>query len=80
MEATSVLVNVQDPGENFTVVNVGTNGCPFMLPKRHEQDYREEARRILDELSRDFNPMGVAGIMAALLLENLGGYNGKDNP
>ena len=79
MKSSSPLVQIQDLGENYTTVNVGTNGCPFMLSKTHEDSYREEARRVLDDLSVDFNPMGIAGVMAALLIENLGGYNGNQN-
>jgi len=79
---TNSLVKIQDQGENFTVLRVGTLGQPLSLPKSEKQiaQYRKDARRVIDELSKDMNPIGIDRFAAALLYEVLvESYHGKDN-
>lgn len=73
------LLDVVDPDPNSTMLLV--RGIHFNIPKNKVDSYRSEARLILDRLSKDFNPMGIDAIMAALIIEVQGNeYNGMKNP
>jgi hypothetical protein len=79
---TGGLVKVVDVGESQTVVFLGTEGVPLTLPKDEGQvgAYRSDARRMIDELSRDLNPIGLDRFAAAFLYELLvEGYRGTHN-
>jgi len=79
-EAT--LVRILDQGENYAVLNVGTRSLPLSLPKDEKQigEYRKDARRVIDGLSKELNPIGLNRFAAALLYELLvEHYIGKHN-
>ena len=73
------LLDIIDQDANSTMLLV--RGIHFCLPKNKVDSYRKEARSILDRLSKDFNPMGIDALMAALIIEVQGNeYNGIKNP
>ena len=73
------LLDVVDPGENNTMLLV--RGIHTSIPKNKIDSYRAEARKLLDKLSKDYNPMGIDALLSALLIEVQGNeYNGKGNP
>jgi len=79
---TNSLVTIRDEGVNYTILRVGTRGQPLSLPKDDIliDVYRNDARRVIDELSKDMNPMDIDRFAAALLYEVLvESYHGKDN-
>jgi hypothetical protein len=69
--------------EHSTMLSVTVKeGTTFPFPKKEESqaEYKVEAKKILDKLSKDFNPIGINSVMASmlyLLLEE--NYAGKNN-
>ena len=79
---TNGLLKVVDQGEGYTILLVGTLGTPLTLPKSKVgiDEYRADARRVIDGLSKDMNPMGLDRFAAALLYELLvERYSGEGN-
>jgi hypothetical protein len=79
---TDGLVKIHDAGDGHTILYVGTLSLPLSLPKDEGQidRYREDARKVLDKLSKDMNGIGIDRFTAALLYEVLvEHYKGKHN-
>jgi hypothetical protein len=76
----TTMIKVCDPGENSTSLYLGIEGYPLGIPKESVESYRERARMIIDEMSKDLNPTGISALLSALLYEYLAdNYVGKNN-
>ena len=77
------MVKIQDPGKGYSIVYVEPSGASagFALPKDNVKEYLDSARRVINMASRDLglNPMGLAGLMGALVLLYEQRYYGSDN-
>ncbi len=72
-------ISIVDQGDHFTILNIGTKGHPFSIQKFQVDNYRASAKKLLDELSTEYNAMGINSLIGALVYEHINGYNGKDN-
>lgn len=69
--------------ENVTVIKLTLKeGFGFALPSNEKQqlNYSKDAKKILDNLSKDFSPVGLGFLISSLLIEYYENeYNGKFN-
>lgn len=85
---TGTFVKVTDEGEHSTVVRVGLNeGITIPMPKDKEmqEGYMRDAKAILDDMSKEFNSLGMGRVLAAMLYlyfeeGDTGKNNIKNNP
>jgi len=76
---STTLVEVKDPGKDYTIFYIKPKAS-FQISKLQAKNYLKDARRTLDEMSKDFNPVGINSLLGALVYEHIGkGYNGKEN-
>ena len=72
------LVTVEN-NPNMTVYKVSTQ-YPFTLNKDCADSYLKDARKVLDKLSEEFNPVGIEEIIGALIYTMfVDDYYGKEN-
>ncbi len=77
---TSSFVSVKDRGENSTAAEI-TLHIPITIQKETFENYRRDARAVLNEQSKELNPFGIGCLLAALLVEVYGNNNyGSSNP
>lgn len=72
-------IRIADKGENSTMYYV-MPAYSLALSKNSVDAYTEHARKLLNELSNEYNAIGMQGLIAALLIETMGnGNNGIHN-
>ncbi len=73
------VIHIDAVSEFSTMAHVYCS-LPFSIQKRKIEEYRKDARKIIDKLSKEFNAIGVENILAAMVIEMVGNnYSGKEN-
>lgn len=67
-----MTVKYVDPGENSTV-EYGEAMYHWIKPKQEGswENYQKEAKKLLEKLSKTYNPMGINMLIGAMIEENL---------
>jgi len=71
----------QEPNSTVTKLTLKED-FGFALPSNEKQqiNYSNDAKKVLDNLSKDFNPVGLGFLISSLLVEYYENeYNGKFN-